>query len=129
MDADRLLHNVQVVLLLWNEVKQSVGQVLTLSHDILHLYVGILLLLAAAVLLQRPVSSWRPWLVVIVLACLNELGDLLVEQWPERAIQYGESVKDVLITMALPTMLLITSRSLPWLYDSSSAGPPKATRG
>jgi hypothetical protein len=129
MAAGRLSQNVQGPLLPWIEAKHFVANALAISHDVLHLFVGVLLLLAAAILLRSPVSSWRPWLVVFVLACLNELGDLWVEQWPERAIQYGESLKDVLLTMLLPTLLLLTSRSLPWLYITSSVPAPKEKRG
>jgi hypothetical protein len=40
-------------------------------------------------------------------------------------MQYGESLKDVLLTMLLPTLLLITTRRFPWLYDTPSVPASK----
>lgn len=118
MEAIRLSQTVQEALWSWNEAKQSVGQALAIGHDTLHLFIGVLLLLLAAALLRKPVSSWQPWLVVFAGTCLNELADLWVEEWPEPAMQYGEALKDLLLTMVLPTLLLVTTRVFPRLYES-----------
>jgi hypothetical protein len=126
MEFGKHSQNVRVVLRSWAEAKESVGNTLALDNDSLHLFVGGVLLLAAANLLQRPVSSWRPWLVVLVPTCFNELADLWVEQWTDmQAQQYGESLKDLLLTMLLPTLLLLTTRGLPWIYDPSAVRPPE----
>jgi hypothetical protein len=42
--------------------------------------------------------------------------DLSIGHWPRRSLQYGESVKDFLLTMFLPTMLLLTVRLRPRLF-------------
>jgi hypothetical protein len=41
---------------------------------------------------------------------------LWIEQWPDLSMQYGESVKDLLLTMALPTLLLVAARLRPQLF-------------
>ena len=100
----------------WYEAKLFVEHALSVSHDALHVLAGVVILLGAALLSRRPVSDWRPWLIVLALLLFNEIVDLWVEQWPSRAMQYGESAKDLLITMALPTLILISARAMPRLY-------------
>jgi hypothetical protein len=39
-----------------------------------------------------------------------------MEQWPDLAVQYGESAKDILLTMTLPTVLLVMARAWPQLF-------------
>ncbi|URD61698.1 hypothetical protein M8312_04080 [Sphingomonas sp. KRR8] len=89
--------------------------------DSLHVLVGVLLQLGAASLLRRGLSDWRPWLLVLSLELLNEANDLWVERWPDPGQQYGEGVKDILLTMILPTLLLIIARRRPALLSS----PPR----
>ena len=48
-----------------------------------------------------------------MLELLNEWADLAGEVWPTRDEQWAESVKDVLLTMLLPTVLLIVARYWP----------------
>jgi hypothetical protein len=67
-------------------------------------------------LLRRSVVDWSPWLAVLLLILINEAGDLWIEQWPSPAMQYGESAKDIILTMVPPTLMLLTARRLPWLY-------------
>ena len=48
---------------------------------------------------------------------LNEATDLWVERWPDPAMQYGESTKDVLLTLALPALLMAVARLRPGLFS------------
>jgi hypothetical protein len=41
---------------------------------------------------------------------------LWIEQWPDRGQQYGESAKDLLLTMAVPTILMAAARARPDLF-------------
>jgi hypothetical protein len=47
--------------------------------------------------------------------------DLTLEQWPDKGWQYGESAKDVLLTMAVPTILMLAARLRPDLFRSGAA--------
>lgn len=107
----------------WYETKQFLQHSSTVSMDALHVLAGATALVGLSLLLRRPVSSWLPLLIVFVLALINEAVDLWVEQWPEPAMQYGESAKDLVLTMLLPTLTLITARQWPWLYDARQAPP------
>jgi hypothetical protein len=60
------------------------------------------------------IQHWRTTLV-------NETVDQWVEQWPEPKLtmQWGESVQDLLLTLALPTKLMIVARRWPKLLVHS----------
>ena len=106
----------------WNEAKDFVEHSLAFSNDAIHVLVSVLLLLVAAAVLRKPITSWIPWLVVLLFAILNEASDLWIQQWPEPGRQYGEGVKDIVLTMLLPTALLFSARKLPRLYGRTDRG-------
>lgn len=119
MTAEEPSTNIQAVMSSWHEWKLFVERSVAFSQDAIHVIVGVLLLLITASLLRKPLSSWWPWLVVLVSTFINEAIDLWVEKWPDPAMQYGEGFKDLLLTMLLPTVLLVTTRSWPRLYHPS----------
>jgi hypothetical protein len=105
----------------WYDTKLFVERSLFFSSDALHVLTGVIVQLGAGLLLKRAVSSWRPWLVVFALTCFNELIDLKFDYWPRRSAQYGESARDIILTMALPTILLLAARHFPRLFAASRA--------
>jgi hypothetical protein len=113
---------------LWGGIKAAVEifteRSLGFSHDALHVLVGACLQLLLATLLRTSVRSLKPWALVLVLELLNEVHDLRVETWPSPAMQWGESAKDVLLTMALPTVLLLAARYAPSLFGPARPGRP-----
>lgn len=82
----------------------------------MHLIAGVLGQLTAAFLLKTRIAAPWPWLIVLSAALANEWFDLSVEAWPNRNTQRLEAVKDVLVTMLLPTLLLVISRWMPGLF-------------
>jgi hypothetical protein len=86
------------------------------SSDALHLFVGTILWLVIAVLTRRSLAAAVPWFALLILTLLNECVDLWAEQWPDKAMQLGESTKDILLTMTLPTILLFAVRLRPNLF-------------
>ena len=99
----------------WHPIKIGMEHAFGFSPDALHVLVGVGLQLALTRLLTASVAHVLPWLGVLALELLNEWSDLSFEIWPDRPMQWGESAKDVLLTMALPTVLLITARRWPEL--------------
>jgi hypothetical protein len=97
------------------KAKQLLEQLSGWPMDTLHVIGGVVLQLLAARLLRRPLSSWRPWAVVLLLELLNEAHDLWVERWPSLAMQLGEGLRDVVGTMLLPTLLMLVARHRPAL--------------
>jgi hypothetical protein len=109
----------------WHQGKLFIEHSLTINHDSLHMLVGVLLWLAFGLLLRRPLTSWRPWLWLFAIILWNETVDLWIEQWPDPGQQYGEGAKDLLLTMAVPTILLFAAR---WRPDLFRQGPRRRRR-
>ena len=70
---------------------------------------------------RRPLTAWRPWLFVFAVILWNEAVDLWVERWSDPGQQYGEGLKDLLLTMATPTVVMAAARLRPQLFDKSAA--------
>lgn len=111
----------------WYQVKVALATAVGVSHDALHVLLGVLAQVVLALLLGRRLSHPLPWLVVLMAALLNEWSDFRLELWPDQAAQWGESLKDMLVTMLLPTLLLLLARYHPRLFDDRCVvvtGPP-----
>jgi hypothetical protein len=88
--------------------------------DSLHVLAGLMVQLATAAMLRTTVADRRPWLLVLGLELANEASDLVVEQWPDPGMQLGEGAKDMLLTMLLPSLMLLIARRRPGLLARSS---------
>ena len=109
---------VSTLAISWEETKRFFEHSIAFSRDALHVIAGVVFLLVAAALVRKPVSNIWPWLIVLALAIVNEFLDLWIQRWPNPGIQYGESAKDLILTMALPTLLMLSARLAPGLYRS-----------
>ena len=105
----------------WHQGKLFIEHSVSFSHDALHMLVGVFLWLAFALLLRRPVTSSRPWLWLFAIIMWNETVDLWIEQWPDPGHQYGESAKDLILTMAVPTIIMAAARTRPDLFRGSAS--------
>jgi hypothetical protein len=111
----------------WYQVKLFLEHASGISMDALHILVGFVLFLLAARLLRTGVASGLPWLMLLVLELGNEAYDLHVELWPNLGGQLGEGAKDILLTMAMPTLLVVVARWRPnWLLGQSADPEPLA---
>ena len=97
----------------WYQVKLFIEHASGISMDGLHILVGFVIFLLAAAGLKRSVASPLPWLATLALEIGNEVYDLHVELWPDPASQLGEGAKDILLTMALPTLVMLIARLRP----------------
>ena len=93
--------------------KTVIEQALGFSNDALYVIAGVLLYLIAAFVLRSSLRSFRPWLLLLGLGLANELNDMLVRGWPNRPAQLGESGKDLLLLLLLPSILMIVARTKP----------------
>ena len=110
----------------WYQVKMVAIELTGVSRDALHILGGVGAQLVVAALLRRSVSSPIPWLAVLAAELANEAFDLSRESWPDRSMWPG-SVKDVLVTMLVPTVLLLLARYAPGLLSRRSAAPAPET--
>jgi hypothetical protein len=106
----------------WFQIKIWLTELTGISRDALHILGGFIVQLFVAAVLRRSVAHPAPWAIALVLAGVNEWFDLNYEVWPDRNDQWAESVKDFLITMAIPSALLAMSRFWPALLVT--ARPP-----
>jgi len=104
----------------WHQGKLFLEHSLTIDHDALHVIVGVLVWLVSALLLRRPITSWRPFMWCFAIILWNETVDLWVEQWPDPGMQYGEGVKDLVLTILVPALLTISARSRPDLFRAGT---------
>ncbi len=101
----------------WYQVKLFVQHASGFSMDALHVVAGFVLLLGIALLFRSSVARPWPWLSVLALELINEASDFRVERWPLPGMQFGESAKDVILTMALPTLIFLVARYRPKLLQ------------
>src|SRR5437868_15240968 len=119
-------HAITRGMISWYEVKIFIEHASIVSSDALHVLVGVGVWIVVALVSRRSLASWLPWLVLLAAILFNELVDLWVEQWPDKAMQYGEGAKDLALTMFLPTVLLLAVRLRPRLFGSSPARRKRA---
>jgi hypothetical protein len=105
----------------WGHSKTFVEHSIGFSHDALHVLVGPSIQLLVAAVLRTSIRNPWPWLAVLLLELANEWHDLRAEHWPDPQMQYGEGAKDLLLTMALPTVLLLLTRYAPRLFGITNA--------
>ncbi len=102
----------------WFEIKNWLELSTGLPRDSLHIYAGIGVQLAAALVCRRSLASPVPWLFVAVAAFANEFYDFSQIDAPQdRKISYiDEAVSDIWNTLLLPTLFLMIARFWPdWL--------------
>ena len=103
----------------WHQAKLFAEHALAISHDALHVLVGIPVWLLVALIVRRPVSSWTPLLWLAGLTAFNEMVDVWTDQWPDPGMQIGEAAKDFGLTMLMPSLLMLAARYLPDLFLQS----------
>ena len=115
----------------WHRVKEWLEHALGLNMDALHVYFGLAILLAAALILRKPLRSPLPWLVLLALELANEVYDWTYEVWPgwERGLQAAEGLRDIWNTMAVPTFILVVSRWYPALFTGRGSGADAGQAG
>lgn len=104
----------------WYQIKLFVEHASGISMDALHILVGFILFLLSALILRRGLASRLPWLAVLLLEIGNEAYDLTVERWPDIGSQMGEGAKDIMLTMALPTLVMFVARWRPGLLGQAA---------
>ena len=100
----------------WYHLKMFLVHATGFSMDALHVIAGVLIQLAVAALFRSSVARPLPLLAVLGLEIVNEISDFTVELWPSLAMQLGESAKDIIMTMVLPTVLFLIARRRPALF-------------
>lgn len=92
-------------------IKLAIVAATGLSKDALHIYVGLAAFLIAAVVSKRPLSSLRPWGVVLLVATAGEFVDMRDDFSSFGCWRWSASLHDILNTIAWPTVFLVLARN------------------
>lgn len=93
-----------------NSLKTALSEAVGLSKDALHVHLGLLIFLAAVLLLRTSLGSWTPWLVLLLFELANEAVDLLHEHDGIRVTDLSETAKDIVNTMFWPTVVVLFTK-------------------
>lgn len=107
-------------------IKLAIGSATGLSGGALHMYVGLAVLLAAVVILKKPLGSIVPWMIVLTLSITGELIDMQGDIMRLGYWRWGESLFDMLNTIFWPTVLLLFDRSGIFMNAKSPSRKPGA---
>lgn len=101
----------------WIALKAAILGFVDLDRDAGHVVASVVALVVLAFALRRQIWSWLPWSSLLLLELLNEVAsasaDGILEEWELRG-----SLGDVLLVMALPTLLLAACRMVPGIVTS-----------
>jgi hypothetical protein len=103
-----------------DDLKLFIDRSLGFSQDAIDVVAGVAVLFAAALVLRKPVSSIWPLLIVLLLASLNASSDWWMGQGPRPDPHFRQAARDLLVTMAVPMLLMLSARWAPWLYRPPS---------
>jgi hypothetical protein len=106
----------------WHAGKIAIEDSLSVSHASLHVFIGFLLWLGIAFVSRRPISSWLPWGATFAIILWSEIADVWTEQWPARLFFYDKMARDIALTMAIPTVLMVLARVRPQLFAKKGRG-------
>jgi hypothetical protein len=100
----------------WISLKQSLVAAAGIETDAVRILASLLLLMAFAFVTRRAFSNWLPWLGVLAAAFLNEVASL--PGVTLRGADWTLPARDIVLTMVLPTMLLLLGRFAPTLLSA-----------
>ena len=90
--------------------KIAVMELTSLGKDALHVYVGLAVMLAVAILLKRSLSDWRPIVAVAFASIAGELWDLVDTFSHGGTPRWSGNWKDIWNTMFWPLILFLLAR-------------------
>jgi hypothetical protein len=81
-----------------------------LKQDALHIYFGFVLFFGAALVFRKPLSSWRPWLLVVVVALGKEGYDIVTDLRAHGQWSAFKSGVDIFSVVIWPTVMMFLVR-------------------
>ena len=100
----------------WHQTKLFVEHSISIEHDALHIMAGAVVWLLLCAAMRRTILSSKPLLWTFAIILWNEVVDLWTERWPDPGRQYGEGVKDLLLTMFVPLAIILFARIAPRIF-------------
>jgi hypothetical protein len=91
-------------------VKEIIRQTTGLPDPVLHALIGLGVYGLSVAVLRQSLRSWVPWLIVLGLQLINEAADIVHDWLAYSDIEVRGTFWDTVITMCLPTMLVVCAR-------------------
>ena len=98
----------------WVFVKEAIVVWAGVDRDALTILASLLLSLGAAMVSRRPLADGVPWLMIAAFGVLDMTATVL-GRTPPLGLHLGVAVRDLLLFMAVPTVLVIVARFIPRL--------------
>ena len=98
------------LLLDWQDKKSALIEHANLSRDALHVYAALLIFLGGCWLFKWKPCEWKPWLLVLAVQTVNEVFDMRLSYEDDGVVWIWANIKDMINTMALPTIFMIVAR-------------------
>ena len=95
---------------MYQELKNIITDYLPLTHDALHILIGMGIYLALCLLARRPLGWRGAFLVVFIIACGAEVMDSQDDMRVYGHWVWRESMKDILLTASVPLSLWVYTR-------------------
>jgi hypothetical protein len=102
--------HMETSLSIFQSAKIAVLQTTHLSKDALHVYVGLTVMLAVAILLKRSLADWRPLAAVALAAIAGELWDAIDTFNLGARQKWGGNWKHICNTMFWPAIFFGLAR-------------------
>jgi cell shape-determining protein MreD len=100
-------------------IKLAIVAATGLSKDALHIYVGLAVFLAAAIVLRKPLRSNVPWFVVVSVVITGEVLDMRDDISSLGYWRWGASLHDILNTLFWPSIFLLLAKFDIFFHASS----------
>ena len=94
----------------FQETKLLLVEATNLRKDALHIYVGLGVMLLAAILLRRSLKDWRPLAAAALAAVAGEVWDVIDTLSHGGTPRWSLNWKDVWNTLFWPTVLFVLAR-------------------
>lgn len=103
----------------WLDLKTNLTDAIGLSRDALHLLTGVGVQTLLVLVFRSWFGAFWPLVPIALLGLGNEWLDLTEEVWPgdDRALQWWESAKDMVMTLLLPVAIVMLARMAPERFN------------
>jgi cell shape-determining protein MreD len=94
----------------FQSAKIFLAEVTNLGKDALHIYVGLIVMLAVAVAFKKSLRDWRPLAAVALASVAGEIWDVIDTYSHGGTPKWNANWKDIWNTMFWPTALFLLAR-------------------